>query len=229
MSENQNIPPADDSQAPPIETPPPSGLPSREAVAAWLEKEGYTAYPADDPRWVHFNTPPQQAQVVEPPPSSALEYDFTDPEAVSKIVEEKTKGLTPAIAAEVTKSIMAQLSPLLSGIAQTQVTQGLRPEAAPYQAEILKELGFTPLQVAQDPKVARLVNEAAESRAIKAGKIGPSILFPNEPPYGNVPAPQSSQDAVELRARVEDYQGRKLTDEEFAPYLKDAGLMEVGE
>lgn len=186
-------------------------------VEAWLAANNYVAIHQNDPAYARaFSTP-------DPDPTP-VDYDPFDKETVARLVEEKTKGLSPSIAESVTKQVMAGLTPILNTFAQSQLTQGVREEAKPYVQEIMKEFNVTPFQVAQDQRTAKLINEAAEARAIKAGKIGPSILFPNEPPFGSMPTPAASEDAQALRQQVEFYQGRALTDEEFAPYLKEAGL-----
>lgn len=208
---------APEPPTPPTPPEPPALTP--EQVSAWLEANSYTAYPANDPRWAKFD-----AQDQAPPPSGSDDFDFTDPKSIQKIVDERTKELPGKVAADVAKQVMDALGPVLSSVAQSQITQGAREEAKPFVSDVMKELKVTPLQLAQNPTIAKLVNEAAESRAIKAGKIPSSILFPSEPPHGGNGTPAVSEDAQQLRAQVEWFSGRKMTDEEFAPYLAEAGL-----
>lgn len=202
-------------EATPTPTPaPPEPAPTLtpEMVDAWLKENNYTAYRSDDPALAKLNAP-------EPAPAPNMpnlpDYDPYDPNSVAKIVQEQTKDLDSKVSETVVSRVMAQLTPILSQFAQTQITTGVREEAKPFVAEILKEFSFTPLQLAQDPKVARLVNEAATARAIAAQKIPQSILFPADPPGGTgTGGPTIGDDAQQMLRMSEQFLGRQLTEDE---------------
>lgn len=198
--------------APTITPPEPAAL-TDEQVNAYLVEKGYTAYPANDPRWEKFNA---QDQVLAPAAMpKADDFDPFDQNHIARVVQEQTKDLDAKLSEAVAGKVMAQLTPILSQFAQTQVLSGARPEAKPFVEQVMKEFNVTPFQLAQDPKTAQLVNDAAELRALKAGKIAPGILFPSDPPGGTgTGGPTIGDDAQQMLRMSESFLGRALTEDE---------------
>lgn len=188
-------------------------------VSEWLDKQGYTAYKGNDPRWEKFHAPEASKPAVKADESE--DFNPFDRGALDKLVEARTKGLTPDIAAQVSETVLKTLQPLLNTFASSQLNQGVREEAKPYVEEIMKDFGVTPFALSQDPKTAQLVNEAAELRAIKGGKIGPSILFPSESPGAGGQGSSVADDTAAMIAQSESFIGRKLSDDERKEYIAD--------
>lgn len=208
-----------ENETPPVETPPatppetPAATPlSAEQVDAWLKENNYTAYASNDPRLARLESPdPVPAPAAMP---KTDDFDPFDQNHIARVVQDQTKDLPEKLAAQVTDKVMAALNPLLNSFAEFQIGGSVRPEAKPFVNEILKEFGFTPFQLAQDPKVAKLVNEAATARAINARAIPQSILFPADPPNGGGNAPSLGEDAQQMLGMSERFLGRPLTEEE---------------
>jgi len=213
-----------DNQTPPVETPPatPPAAPAitPEQVSEWLAANNYTAAPADDPVWKFQGADPSLLEEKEKMPNPP-DYDPYDPNSVKRIVDDTVKDMPKKLADQVSAQVMTAIKPMLDTLANNQLQSSIRPEAKPFVDEILKEHGVTPFQASQDPKVMRLVNEAAEARALKAGKLAPAILFPSEPPTGTPAAAQIGEDVQQMLAMSENFLGRPLREEERAVRIKE--------
>lgn len=127
--------------------------------------------------------PDVETRAVEPTDHFA---DITDD--LGYVDPKKLAAAQKAQAAEtqtaILRGVQNMMTPLMQGFAAQQATSGMPEEVRPYAQAIADELGVSLYQAAQDPKVMKIVRNAAYGEAWHAGKLKVPAVEEAEPVGG---------------------------------------------
>jgi hypothetical protein len=174
--------------------------PTDEQMQAWANQRGYSRQEA-----------PVQTTTADPRMAQLEELDAAADEAQSAFdipkasqLRAKARNMAMEIAADnASKSMMAQLAPLLAPVATNhfanEMSQGLPDGSARYIKEMLPKINMN------DPASVQMAKDAAAFRATSQ-----TAKLTNETSYSERPITLSQEEREEI-AQLEKVEGRKFT------------------